>query len=124
MFRTHSPEEMTDILKAHFLEGKPLKEICEENRIHPETFRKWQNFLLEHGELIFTVEEEKLKTAREMVIAALEESVGAVPGYLVDEVMSVSRLDVLKGLLRQAVRCREIGDFERMLKQATRQPAE
>ncbi|MDM8550276.1 transposase [Desulfobacterales bacterium HSG2] len=124
MFRTHSPEEMADILKAHFIKGKPIKEVCEENRIHPETFRKWHKFLFEHGELAFIVEEEKLKIVREMVMVALEESVGAVPGYLVDEVMSVSRLDVLKGLLRQTFRCREIGEFEKMLKQATRQPAE
>ncbi|MDM8550272.1 hypothetical protein QUF72_09350 [Desulfobacterales bacterium HSG2] len=65
-----------------------------------------------------------MENAREMLMTALEESVGVIPTYLVDEVMSVSRLEVLKGLLRQTFRCREIGEFERMLKQAKQQPAE
>ncbi|MDM8550275.1 transposase [Desulfobacterales bacterium HSG2] len=70
------------------------------------------------------MEEGRLENAREMLMAVLQESVGAVPGYLADEVMSVSRHDVLKDLVRQAVKCREIEEFEKMLKQATRQPAE
>jgi hypothetical protein len=64
-----------------------------------------------------------LENAREMVMEALEESVGIVPGYIADGVMSVSRPDVLKGLLRQAVKCKEIGEFEKMLKLATKQAA-
>jgi hypothetical protein len=64
-----------------------------------------------------------LKNAREMVMEALEESVGIVPGYIADRVMSVSRPDVLKGLLRQAVKCKEISEFEKMLKLATKQAA-
>jgi len=37
--------------------------------------------------------------------------------------MSVSRPDILRGLLRQAVRCREIGEFEKMLRLARKQAA-
>jgi hypothetical protein len=46
-----------------------------------------------------------------------------VPTYIADEVMSLSRPDILKRLLRQAVKCREIGEFEKMLKLATKQAA-
>ncbi len=64
-----------------------------------------------------------METAREMVLEVLGESVGIVPPYIADEVMSVSRPDILRGLLRQAVRCREIGEFEKMLRLARKQAA-
>jgi hypothetical protein len=67
--------------------------------------------------------EGKLETAREMVIEALEASAGMVPAYIADEVMGLSRPDILKRLLRQAVKCREISEFEKMLRLATKQTA-
>ncbi|HHC24390.1 MAG TPA: hypothetical protein ENK58_03100 [Desulfobacterales bacterium] len=65
----------------------------------------------------------KKEIAREMVLKFLEESAGIVPGYIADQVMSISRLDILKGLVRQAARCRKIEDFEKMLKLANREAA-
>ncbi len=90
--------------------------------IRKEEKEKWE----EIGEKKKKIGEKKgrLENAREMLMEALQESMGVVPAYLADEVMSVSRPDVLKGLLRQTFRCREIGEFEKMLKLATRQPAE
>ncbi len=64
-----------------------------------------------------------METASEMVLEVLGESVGIVPPYIADEVMSVSRPDILRGLLRQAVRCRDIGEFEKMLRLARKQAA-
>ncbi|MCP4353310.1 MAG: transposase [Desulfobacterales bacterium] len=67
-------------------------------------------------------EEGRLEMAREMVLKVLEESLDSiVPAYIADEVMSVSRLDILKGLVKQAVKCKEIDEFEKMLKLANRQ---
>jgi hypothetical protein len=66
--------------------------------------------------------EEGLQTAREMVIETLQESLGIVPGYIADGVRSLSHPDV-KGLLRQAFRCKEISEFEKMLRLATKQAA-
>ncbi|MCP4352418.1 MAG: hypothetical protein GY795_43720 [Desulfobacterales bacterium] len=68
-------------------------------------------------------EEAKVETTREMVLKVLEVSVGLVPAYIADEVMSVSRPDILKSLVGQAVKCRDIEDFEKLLKLANRQPA-
>ncbi|MCP4108180.1 MAG: hypothetical protein GY749_21990 [Desulfobacteraceae bacterium] len=64
--------------------------------------------------------EGRLENAREMVLKVLKISIGVVPGYITDEVMSVSRLDILKSLLEQAVICKKIEDFEKMLKLANR----
>ncbi len=68
-------------------------------------------------------EETKLENTREMILKVLEVSVGLVPPYITDEVMSISRLDTLKSLVGQAVKCREIEDVEKMLELATRQPS-
>jgi hypothetical protein len=65
--------------------------------------------------------EGRLETAREMVIELLGDSVGIVPAYIADEVTAISRPDILKRLVKQAVRCREISEFEKMLRLATRQ---
>ena len=56
-----------------------------------------------------------------MVIEAIEESLGIVPAYIAEQVRSVSMPDILKGLLRQAMRCKNIEDFEKMLELANRQ---
>ncbi|MCP4353369.1 MAG: hypothetical protein GY795_48590 [Desulfobacterales bacterium] len=70
------------------------------------------------------MEEGKLENAREMVLRFLEESVGIVPAYISDEVMSVSRPDILVRLVKQAMICKEIEDFEKMLKLANRMKSE
>ncbi len=67
------------------------------------------------------MEEGEKKNAREMILKFLEESVGIVPAYIADEVMSVSRIDILKSLAGKAARCRELEEFEKMLKLANRQ---
>ena len=67
-------------------------------------------------------EEGKLETAREMILRFLEESVGVVPAYISDQIMSISRPDILVRLVKQSMICRKIEDFETMLQLATREP--
>jgi len=67
-------------------------------------------------------EEGRLETAREMILRFLEESVGLVPAYISDEVMSISRPDILVRLVKQAMICKGIEDFEKMLRLANRKP--
>jgi predicted transposase YdaD len=68
-------------------------------------------------------EKGRLENAREMLIEVLEESLGIVPEYIADQVMELSRLDTLKRLLKQALKCKEISEFEKMLRLATKQAA-
>ncbi len=68
-------------------------------------------------------EETKLENTREMILKVLEVSVGLVPPYITDEVMSISRPDILKSLVGQAVKCKEIEDVEKMLELANRKAA-
>ncbi len=49
--RTFSSKEKTALLKEHFLTGKAISELCEENKIEPRLFYKWREefFLLSEG---------------------------------------------------------------------------
>ena len=53
-----------------------------------------------------------------MVIEALGERFGIVPGEIIDTVRSIGRREVLKDLLRLAIRSRHIEEFKEMLAKA------
>ena len=65
----------------------------------------------------------RIEAVRELVTEALEDSLGIVPPDITDQIMTVSRPDILKALLRQAVKCKSLEEFEKMLELATRKPA-
>jgi len=67
-------------------------------------------------------EEGRVETSREMILRFLEESVGVVPAYISDQIMSISRPDILVRLVKQSMICRKIEEFETMLQIATREP--
>jgi hypothetical protein len=60
-----------------------------------------------------------LQNAKEMVVAVLEEKLGAVPGRIIDQIRSIDKHEVLSGLHRQAVRSNNFDAFEGQLKFAT-----
>ncbi len=45
--------EKADIIKQHYMAGKPISDICAEYGIHVETFKKWEKKLFDNGEWIF-----------------------------------------------------------------------
>ncbi|MDM8525113.1 hypothetical protein QUF80_17215, partial [Desulfococcaceae bacterium HSG8] len=92
----------TMIMANRQIDKSTFQELWEEMKML-DIFEYARELTMEEGE-----KKGRLENAREMVIEALEESVGIVPAHIADEVMSVSRPDILKGLLRQAVKCKEI----------------
>ncbi|MCG2681925.1 MAG: transposase [Kiritimatiellae bacterium] len=40
--RKFSAQEKVGILKQHLLEKKPVSELCEQNRLQPTVFYRWQ----------------------------------------------------------------------------------
>ena len=60
-----------------------------------------------------------IENSREMVLEALEESIGIIPAYIIDKINEIGHKNVLKGLHRQAIKCKEISHFEQMLTMAT-----
>lgn len=65
------------------------------------------------GRQIF--EEGALKTARDMVLGALEERFKIVPGDIIARVKSIDKSEILMNLLRQAIRSKELEDFKQIL---------
>ena len=59
-----------------------------------------------------------LEEARDMVIEALGERFGIVPGEIIDTVRSIGRREVLKDLHRVAIRSQHIEEFKEMLGKA------
>ncbi|MDL1964531.1 MAG: hypothetical protein LWW98_09420 [Deltaproteobacteria bacterium] len=59
-----------------------------------------------------------LKGAREMVIEALKERFGIVSVEIMEGVRSIERREVMKELLRRAIRSERVEDFKEMLAKA------
>ncbi|KPA15854.1 hypothetical protein MHK_003940, partial [Candidatus Magnetomorum sp. HK-1] len=60
-----------------------------------------------------------LKNSKTMLIEALEETIGVVPEYLEKKIKQITSHTALKGLHRQAIRCKDINDFNQKLALAT-----
>ena len=56
------------------------------------------------------------QTAKEMLVAALEEKLGVVPARIIDQIRSIDQHEVLRGLHRQAIKCNSWDAFEGKLK--------
>jgi hypothetical protein len=58
--------------------------------------------------------------ARKMVVKALQERFGIVPGDIIDQIRAISHHDVLESLFVQAMRCLDMDSFKKMLSKATK----
>jgi FKBP-type peptidyl-prolyl cis-trans isomerase (trigger factor) len=56
------------------------------------------------------------QTAKEMLVAALEEKFDVVPARIIDQIRSIDQHEVLRGLHRQAIKCNSWDAFEGKLK--------
>ncbi len=54
------------------------------------------------------------------MVDALEEHFGIVPIVIVDKINALERRELLKSRLKQAIRCKDIEEFRRMLEQTRR----
>jgi transposase len=71
--RRHSPEQKATLLKRHFVDKKPVSEICNEAEIQPSVFYKWERDLLEAAPALFASRRAPNREAElEQKIAALE----------------------------------------------------
>ena len=64
------------------------------------------------------IEKGELKASKEMVVEALEERFSVISAGLVERINEIGRAVVLRGLLRQAMRCESLEEFEAILKKA------
>jgi transposase len=86
----YSPAEKVAILKRHLLEQVPISKLCEEYKLEPSLFYKWQKQFFENGAAAFnqpnrtneseieekvTLLEEKLARKNEVISELMEEHV-------------------------------------------------
>ena len=63
------------------------------------------------------IKEGGMETAREMVLETLIQRFNIVSTYISEQVRKIQNQDILKGLHRQAVICKDLHKFESVLKQ-------
>lgn len=51
--RQHSPSQKVAILREHLLENRPVSDLCDEHRINPTLFYRWQKEFFEGGHVVF-----------------------------------------------------------------------
>jgi transposase len=51
--RQFTAQEKVKILRLHLLEHKPISEICDQYKLNPTVFYRWQKDLFEHGTAAF-----------------------------------------------------------------------
>lgn len=70
----YSPEEKVAILRKHLLEQVPVSELCDQCKLHPTLFYRWQKQFFENGAAAFSAVPPKAANTRaEQRITALEE---------------------------------------------------
>jgi len=71
--RRLTPEQKIAILKAHLMDKEPVSDLCDQHRIQPGQFYRWQQEFFERGRMVFENHGEKPSTALERKVTALEE---------------------------------------------------
>ncbi|MBF0449259.1 MAG: hypothetical protein HQK75_01005 [Candidatus Magnetomorum sp.] len=88
--------------------------------VDTETLRKYYEEVKYMLDILEIAKEDGMKQGmqqgmREMVIAALNEKIGAIPSYLVDKINTITQTEKLTNLIRQAVKCNDLIWLERQL---------
>jgi len=72
-----TPEQKIRILRRHLVDGVPVSDLCDENKIQPTLFYNWQRTLFENGASLFerkanSANQRRQKDAADKKIAELE----------------------------------------------------
>ncbi|KAF0249717.1 MAG: transposase [bacterium] len=51
--KKYSPAEKVALLRKHLIEKVAISKICEENRLQPKLFYRWQQEFFERGSMVF-----------------------------------------------------------------------
>jgi len=66
-------KEKMAILRRHLLEQVPVSELCDEYRIHPTLFYRWQKQLFENGAAAFEYHSKGAQDTATKKLTSLEE---------------------------------------------------
>jgi len=92
----YSPEEKVRLLKEHLVNGTAVSQICDENKLQPTVFYRWQRQFFEQGAAAFKSDQDRERTRLKKKIASLEEKV-AKKNEVLGELME-AHIDLKKSL--------------------------
>ena len=68
----YSSQEKLEILKLHLVDKMPISDVCDQYKILPTMFYKWQKQLFENGAAAFEQVSKRTTNANERQITALQ----------------------------------------------------
>ena len=71
--RHYTSEQKVAILREHFIDKKPVSEVCEKHDLAPGLFYYWQKQFFENGAAAFARDESHERRALEQKVEALTE---------------------------------------------------
>jgi transposase len=71
--KNYLPEEKVVIIKRHLVDKIPVSDLCDEYRLNPTVFYRWQKEFFENGASAFIKETSRKKRQEEKRILFLEE---------------------------------------------------
>jgi transposase len=85
--RTHySAEEKVAIVKRHLLDGVPVSDLCDQYKLQPTVFYRWQKQLFENGAAAFSTPQGKNNRKAEEKVEALQRKL-ALKNEVLSELM-------------------------------------
>ncbi len=70
--KNYKPEEKVAIIKRHLIDRIPASDLCDEDKLQPTVFNRWQKEFFENGASFFTKETSRKKRLETERIEALE----------------------------------------------------
>jgi transposase-like protein len=85
--RTHySAEEKVAIVRRHLLDGVPVSDLCDQYKLQPTVFYRWQKQLFENGAAAFSTPDRKNHSKAEEKLEALQRKL-ALKNEVLSELM-------------------------------------
>ncbi len=96
--RQYTPKEKVGILRLHLLEDKPISEICEENKLQPSVYYRWQKQFFEQGTAAF-----RSASSEKRQVSQLKQQVATLKGKLQTKNEVLSELMEEHALLKKKI---------------------
>jgi transposase len=94
--KAYTPDEKVGIIRRHLLDGVAVSELCDEHRLSPTVYYRWQKEFFEGGAAAFAKDSDR--------------QVGALRQRLADAEARLSRKnEVLAEVMEEYVRCKKNG---------------
>jgi transposase len=94
--KAYTPDEKVGIIRRHLLDGVAVSELCDEHRLSPTVYYRWQKEFFEGGAAAFAKDADR--------------QVGALRQRLADAEARLSRKnEVLAEVMEEYVRCKKNG---------------